>query len=112
MQNDRGATSGAPYYGQELIYSRNILGAANQYSKWEVSSNLYYDSTHGIKANGITQSGDYFAAGAVFGIRLTGALWFDPVGSGSKLACSVVQGLTHSQAYQPVRCQMYSFTAP
>jgi hypothetical protein len=50
MQNDRGATIGATYQGVELIYSRNIIGATQQYSKWEVHRNLYMDGTNGITA--------------------------------------------------------------
>jgi hypothetical protein len=75
MQNGLGSVTTAPYYGTELVYSGGILNLANQYSKWEVNRNIYSTATNGISALGITTAGT-FSSSVVFGVRLTGSLWF------------------------------------
>jgi hypothetical protein len=89
MTNDLGSTpSPAPYYGQELIYSSNVVSLSRQYSIWEINCALYTNPTNGISVQNFP-----ITTNTIFGIRLTNALWFDPTDvTTTTLSCSVMSG--------------------
>jgi len=98
MTNDQGRTTTAPYFDREVIYSQNVKGLSKQYSKWEFNYLLFNDTNNGVFKEA------YLTTSTVFGIRMTGTLWFDP--TGSTLTCSVIQGLSNSVAYEAPKCKI------